>query len=141
MHSFCLREVSLSHCISLAVNLFLSCKQISIQWLSSDENYYRTPSANDEKCSMSALPPPPTPVLGVTLTDLEYSEETMEIQFHVQWNLPDSPNGEINQYEACLGGRNIPNGEEDPANVQDSDTYCRKIDTVRFTINTRYCVF
>ena len=96
---------------------------------------YRIPYVYDAQCIESALPPPSGPVLNVTLSDLEFSEQSMEIQFLVQWNPPDSANGEIEEYLACLGGRRIPDYEQQPGNVKDgNDTACQEIEKVRTQI-------
>jgi serine/threonine protein kinase len=101
--------------------------KVSIQWLSSDS--YRQPSAFDASCTKPAVPPPSSPVLDVRLSEPEFSEETMEVQFLVEWNPPTTPNGQITHYLACLGGRNIPNLEEGPGDVKDgNDTTCQSID-------------
>ena len=90
---------------------------------------------------MPAVPPPSSPVLDVRLSELEFSEETMEIQFLVQWNPPTTPNGQITHYLACLGGRNIPNFEEGPGDVKDgNDTTCQNIDKVRYPLANE-CLF
>ncbi|CAI8057371.1 hypothetical protein GBAR_LOCUS31264 [Geodia barretti] len=100
---------------------------VSIQWLSSDS--YKQPSVFDANCTMPAVPPSSSPVLDVRLSELEFSEETMEVQFRVQWNPPTTPNGQITHYLACLGGRKIPNFEQGPGDVKDgNDTTCQNID-------------
>jgi proto-oncogene tyrosine-protein kinase Ret len=100
---------------------------VSIQWQSSDS--YKQPSVFDASCTRPAVPPPSNPVLDVRLSEFEFSEETMEVQFRVEWNPPTTPNGQITHYLACLGGRNIPNFEEGPGDVKDgNDTTCQNID-------------
>ena len=99
-------------------------------WL--DSNDYKKP-ANEEgdSCSVDAVPPPPSPVLDVRLSDLEFSEQEMEIKFLVQWSPPATSNGQITHYLACLSGRKLDQFEEQPDSIEDgNDTTCQEIETV-----------
>ena len=88
-----------------------------------------------------AVPPSSSPVLDLRLSELEFSEETMEVQFRVQWNPPTTPNGQITHYLACLGGRKIPNFEQGPGDVKDgNDTTCQNIDKVRYPWQMSDCL-
>ena len=106
-----------------------STVQVAIQWKSSDD--YQKPRTFEVECFKSAVPPPPSPVLDVRLSDLEFSEQEIEIRFLVQWSPPATPNGQITHYLACLGGRKLDQFEENPDSVEDgNDTTCQQIETV-----------
>ena len=106
-----------------------STVQVSIQWKPSDD--YQKPQNFEVECFKSAVPPPPSPVLDVRLSDLEFSEQEMEIKFLVQWSPPATPNGQITNYLVCLGGRKLNQFEERPNTVNDgNDTTCKQIETV-----------
>ena len=117
--------------LSLFFLLYSICStvQVSIEWKSSDD--YQKPQNFEVECFKSAVPPPPSPVLDVRLSDLEFSEQEMEIKFLVQWSPPATPNGQITHYFACLSGRQLNQFEEGPNTVQDgNDTTCKQIETV-----------
>ena len=102
-------------------------------WL--DSNDYKKPAiVEGDRCSVDAVPPPPSPVLDVRLSDLEFSEQEMEIKFLVQWSPPATPNGQITHYLACLSGHTLNQSEEKPDTVEDgNDTTCQQIETVSST--------
>ena len=109
-----------------------STVQVSIQWKPSDN--YQKPENFEVQCFKSAVPPPPSPVLDVRLSDLEFSEQEMEIRFLVQWSPPATSNGQITHYFACLSGRKLNQFEEEPDSVEDgNDTSCQQIETVSTT--------
>ena len=101
----------------------------------SDSSDYEKPDdVEGDRCNVGAVPPPPSPVLDVRLSDLEFSEQEMEIKFLVQWSPPATPNGQITHYLACLGGRKLDQSEEKPDTVEDgNDTTCQQIETVSST--------
>ena len=88
-------------------------------------------NVDGDSCIEDAVPPPPSPVLDVRLSDVEFSEREMEIEFLVQWSPPTTPNGQITHYLACLGGLKLDQFEEKPGSVEDgNDTTCQEIETV-----------
>ena len=74
----------------------------------------------------SHLPPPPSPVLNVALSELTFSDGNIEFVFH--WKPPVTTNGHVKHYEACLGGRELSQFEvHDPgslASTDENDTHC-----------------
>ena len=72
--------------------------QVSIEWASLT---YQPPS-QPVSCVRQAIPPPPSPVVNVTLSDLVIDEN---IQFIFQWKPPVTTNGQLTHYFCCLGSR------------------------------------
>ena len=100
--------------------------QVSIQWMSS-ESYKKPPNAV-KKCVVSAVPPPASPVLNVSLSDLTVSED--EIRFVFNWSPPAATNGRLTHYLACLGGRRLSHFEQNPDAPDGNDTVCVEIKSV-----------
>ena len=112
--------------------------QVSIQWQSSDS--YQTPYVYDTRCTLSAVPPSASPVLDVTLSDLEFSTGMKnEVQFLVQWSPLTSPIGRFTHYLTCLvGTRHFDFGDHphDDYSGDWSNTICQQVDTVRHLLLT-----
>ena len=123
-------------CLSISSFSFFECDmQVSIQWQSS-----RKPSVYDHaRCTLSAVPPPASPVLDVTLSDLEFSTGiTNEVhQFLVQWSPLTSPIGRVTHYLACLEGARLSDVEDHPHDEFSDDwsnTICQQVDIVRLLL-------
>ena len=94
--------------------------QVSIEWASLT---YHPPS-QPVTCVRQAIPPPPSPVVNVTLSDVVIDEN---IQFIFQWKPPVTTNGQLTHYFCCLGSRpfdlSVPSSDE-------NDTHCITLDSV-----------
>ena len=117
-----------SKCCSYCVYI-----QVSIQWQGS--NSRPVPSVQNDDIRILALPPPPSPVRNVTLSNLAFPDEN--IKFTFQWSPPATTNGQLTEYTVCLGGRQLlPFEDHDPLNVaasDENDTNCETIPIVRST--------
>ena len=115
------------------------CSQVTIQWLHSD--VYVQPPRQGDSCKQLALPPPPSPVLNVTLSELTFPDDNIQFVFH--WKPPVTTNGHVTHYVACLGGRKLSQFEEyDPlsvASTDENDTTCITRDNVNMPIVIQQC--
>ena len=73
-----------------------------------------------EYCSISALPPPSSPVLNVTISAITFPED--QIQFDFSWEPPTSTNGDVTEYLACLSSRMLEDEEDPPRYGSDGPT-------------------
>ena len=109
-----------AHCVLL---------QVAVNWI--DSNVYTKPEVLEVTCEKSAVPPPSTPIRNVTLSDLVIEDE---VSFYIEWQPPVFTNGNMTQYYACLGGRELDQFEEyDPASLPQwdkNDTKCKIINIV-----------
>lgn len=103
--------------------------QIAINWKNS--NVYFKPEVLEATCEKSAVPPPPTPIRNVTLSDFVIDDE---VKFYIEWLPPAFTNGVLTHYYACLGGRELEQFEEYDADTvshrDKNDTDCRRITIV-----------
>ena len=54
-------------------------------------------------CTVKALPPPPSPVLNVSISGIAIAGENLQFQF--SWDPPTSTNGDVAEYMACLSNQ------------------------------------
>ena len=100
---------------------------------------YEQPPVQGDSCKQLALPPPPSPVLNVTLSQLTFPDDNIRFVFH--WKPPVTTNGHVTHYVACLGGRKLSQFEVyyDPlsvASTDENDTTCITIDDVSVIISS-----
>ena len=93
---------------------------------------YNQPPVQGDTCKKSAVPPPPSPVLNVTLSEPTFPDDNIQFVFH--WKPPVTSNGHLTHYVACLGGRELSQFEvyDSQSGASDeNDTTCITIDNVR----------
>ena len=110
---------------------FLSFQQVSINWKHS--NNYRLPSVQGDTYYHNGTPPPPSPVQKVKISELQFLDDSIKFTFH--WEVPLASNGQVINYMACLGGRQLQQYETyDPAVIDKNDTKCINISNVSISV-------
>ena len=81
-------------------------------------------------CERDGIPPPPTPVLNLALSEIVIKDG--EIKFTVNWEQPETTNGRLDVYSACLGGRELKEREifdlQNVAPWDKNDTRCMDVE-------------
>ena len=119
--------------MSICIVVLILFSQVTIQWSESD--VYVQPPVQGDSCKPLALPPPPSPVLNVTLSELTFPDDNIQFVFH--WKPPVTTNGHVTHYVACLGGRKLSQFEEynpQSAASDENDITCITIKTVSMLI-------
>lgn len=106
-------------------------QQVSINWKAS--NIYRQPTVQADEYSHNGIPPPPSPVQKVKISELQFLDDNIKFVFH--WEAPLASNGQVINYMACLGGRQLQQYETyNPTAIDKNDTKCINISNVSIHI-------